>query len=803
MKLLIYESYKLLLNKLFIVLFVLISAGSLVSFVWAQLSVVNSEEFSEEKSAVQNRDEYNSVITELNELDDGEAVKKAQEQKKLYEMCMMISAIMSSDNTGMNIQPALDELKIQDEDSFNKAIKLCNESTDFKEKFFLYDCMIKKYQYIKNYRTFINDMDSRADRQLSFSIFSDNDAFSEAKIKKTVSDFAPLKGTEVKTGNYLFAEHGTSHFITDLMAISVMFLLCMCLFMQEREKGLLLLVKSCRNGHTDTAVSKVLTLVLFTFITVIVFYGTELVASGIIYGLPDMNAPVQSTKTFMDCSLKISVGQYLIIWLLSKLLILLTIALLFSVIFNLFRSTVLVWLVSIGILAAEYTLYISVPPQSSFNHPHFINLFYFLDSKTLLADYENLNIFSNPVNTIDIFRVLCISLILVSAVIVIMAFSLRSQIAKKSMLSSLIEKLKRKFLPIHGSTSVFIHELYKRLIHDKGIIVLAVLFIFAIQTSNEAISFKYDSIPEATYYAYLEQLEGRITPEKEQFIEKEQKRFDDLQNEFFELEIMENKTPEENSRLRSIDTILKGKYKGFQMLMEQYDYLKHQHEQKGTEKWFVNEKKYSSLLTDNKGKASRFILCAAALTLLTANVFSIEYRRSMKRLLRSTPSGKGHLFAVKYITALLCGAAVFLLVYTPVLIRFLNNWGNILSDAPVSSLRQFSELGNMTIGSYSALSGILYFILSIMIAAFVCSLSELTRNHFLTLLLSSVAILTVYFLMLGNSTLRFYAILGSGKYIIFIIGTAIISGIIILMTLLSNRLFLYDNIGRNQKWSCK
>ena len=90
----------------------------------------------------------------------------------------------------------------------------------------------------------------------------------------------------------------------------------------------------------------------------------------------------------------------------------------------------------------------------------------------------------------------------------------------------------------------------------------------------------------------------------------------------------------------------------------------------------------------------------------------------------------------------------------------------------------------MAIGGYLALSGILYFILSIMIAAFVCSLSELTRNHFLTLLLSSVAFLTVYFLMLGNSTHRFYALLGSGKYIIFIIGTAIISGIIILMTLL-------------------
>lgn len=52
MKLLFYESYKLLVNKLFIVLFVLLAAGSIVSFVWAQLSVVNSEEFSEEKSVV-------------------------------------------------------------------------------------------------------------------------------------------------------------------------------------------------------------------------------------------------------------------------------------------------------------------------------------------------------------------------------------------------------------------------------------------------------------------------------------------------------------------------------------------------------------------------------------------------------------------------------------------------------------------------------------------------------------------------------------------------------------------------------
>lgn len=220
------------------------------------------------------------------------------------------------------------------------------------------------------------------------------------------------------------------------------------------------------------------------------------------------------------------------------------------------------------------------------------------------------------ISTVHLFLVLSVALIVISAVVVIAVFSFRSQIAAKGMLAALVEKLKRWFLPIRGTTGVFRHELYKRMIHDKGYVVIAVLLILAVQVTNEKISYRYDSIPDATYYAYLEQLEGKLTLEKKKFIEQERDRFAELQNEYLELQIKENRTTEEDARFRSLDLIMRGKYKGFEMLTEQYNYLQQQHEQKGTEIWFVNERKYSSLLADAKGTSFRFLLCAAALTLL-------------------------------------------------------------------------------------------------------------------------------------------------------------------------------------------
>lgn len=567
--------------------------------------------------------------------------------------------------------------------------------------------------------------------------------------------------------------------------------------MQEREKGLLLLVKSCRNGHSDTAVSKLLTLGIFTAVTVVVFYGSEIIASGIIYGFPDLNAPVQSMQSFMDCSLKISAGEYLILYLLSKLLILLTAALLFSAVFNLFGSTALIWLVSLGFMALEYILYLTVSPKSSFNYPHYIDLFYFLDSKTLLADYENLNFFSAPVNMLAIFPAVCISVIGVSAAASIILFSLRSQIASRGMISSLVEGLKRKVLPIHGSTSIFRHELYKRMIHDKGVIVLAVLLILAVYTVKQNITIRYDSIPDVTYYAYLEQLEGRLTPEKEEFIKAEQKRFNDMKNEYSVLEMKESRTPEEDSRMRSIDAVMKGKYKGFQMLMKQYDYLKKQQETKGTDIWFISEKKYSYLLTDSKGSADRFLLCAAVLTLLLGNVFALEYKRNMKRLLKAAPLGQNRLFAAKLFTSLLCGAVCFLLVYAPVLFRHLNSFGNILTDAPIASLPRFAECSNeMILAGYLILTAFFHLCSTLLMSLLVCCVSELTRNNFLSLLLSSVVFLIVYFIMTGDSSLRIYALIGSGNIIALITGAVVFTVVTAGMIFLSNRRFLYDRIRR-------
>lgn len=798
MKQLYYEIEKLLKNKLFIFLFIGLAVGSLISFVWTQLSVINSEEYSEEKLAVQYREDYNAALTELNALDTDSAIEKIQQQKNLYEMCMTISSILSDDRAEMDQQSALNGLKMQNKETYNNAMQLFDkEGIDFREKAALYELMLQKFQYIKSYRTFIGEMEVRSEHQLSFSVFSDNDAFSEANIKKTVSDFAPLRGTEAKAGNYLFVEHGTSHFITDIMAMAVMFLLCMCLFMQEYEKGLLLLVKSCRNGHSLTAVSKLLTLGIFTVITVVVFYGIELVASGMIYGLPDLNVPVQSMRSFMDCSLKISVGEYLLMWLSAKLLIMLTAVLLFSVVFNLFRSTALIWSVSLGFMTLEYILYLTVSPKSNFNHLHFIDLFHFLDSKTLLDDYENLNVFSTPVNMLIIFPVICISVIGVSVAASILLFSSSSQITSRSMLSSLIERLKTKILPVCGSTSILRHELYKRMIHDKGIIVLAVLLLLAVDTVKQNITIKYDSLPDVTYYAYLEQLEGRLTPEKEQYIETEQKRFNDMKNKLMELETQESKTQEEVSRMGSLETILKGKYKGFQMLMEHYDYLKEQRETKGTEIWFISEKKYSYLLTDSNGSAGRFLLCAAALTLLLGNVFALEYKRNMKRLLKATSFGQNQLFAAKLFTSLICGAVCFLLVYIPVLFRHLNSFGTVLTDAPIASLRQFSECGNeMTLLGYLILTAFLYLGLTLLMSLLVCCVSELTRSHFLSLLLSSIVFLIVYFILIGDSSLRIYALIGGGKIIAFIIGVAVVSLVTAGIIILSNRRFLYDRIRR-------
>ena len=97
-----------------------------------------------------------------------------------------------------------------------------------------------------------------------------------------------------------------------------------------------------------------------------------------------------------------------------------------------------------------------------------------------------------------------------------------------NVFANLSEKIRLKIHTFRGSTSVFKGECYKHYVSSKVVIVLVLVAGFAFANFTENININYSLGADVAYAAYLNRLEGELTPEKEQFLEDEQKYFDHI-----------------------------------------------------------------------------------------------------------------------------------------------------------------------------------------------------------------------------------------------------------------------------------
>lgn len=162
------ELYKLLSKKIFIICLVVALCINAFTLIYSSAENYN------DRTKHNNIEYYNSLIKNCN------SSKKASEYLKK-------------------------ELDIINE-------RLTENSTDkdaLVEKMTLLNDLISQQNYINRYDDFINNMQIRADNQLSFSIFAEPDSFAYNNIQQTPLDFQHLKGVELYAGNNTFAENAT------------------------------------------------------------------------------------------------------------------------------------------------------------------------------------------------------------------------------------------------------------------------------------------------------------------------------------------------------------------------------------------------------------------------------------------------------------------------------------------------------------------------------------------------------------------------------------------------------------------
>lgn len=539
---------------------------------------------------------------------------------------------------------------------------------------------------IVGYSDYLASIESQAKSMTSVSIFAKPDTFNYRSIEKTPPAYEGVQDVEpffdVSKGILLAADNN----FTDILCGFIVLFAVLSIMISDREQGMSGLLFSLKRGRSYLLITKLIALAMTVFAAVLLIYAENLIIAGGIYGLGNLSRPIQSLNGFIGCNLKISVFQYLIIYVFFKFIAVFAIGAVLSLIAVNTKNTVSFYGISAIILIAEGALYTVIHPLSVYSIFRYINLISFTKVNEIFCNYKNINFWEYPIPLIPTSIGALLIIMLVCAALSAFLY------AKKRNLE--FRKIGFKFKIGKGNRmhSRLYYTLYKSLFLQKGIFVVAA-FIVISAFANESFIKKYDYV-DVYYQYYTKQLEGEIDSETETFMVSEAQRFEDLNAQAEELMQTSNGF---SAELNDIQKQL-APSAGFYLLQERYEQIKNVPNAR-----IFYDTGYKRALgiagydDDMKYALVAMLLCIFLVSPLIAN--DNKYR--MKSVINSTASGNKSYIRRNILTACIYGLISALLWIIPYAVTISRYYGYDGLGGSVRSITDFIDFPlNLTVWQY-------------------------------------------------------------------------------------------------------
>lgn len=745
-----YDFSKVLREGLFLLLLVLFFLLNLF-FYW------NGQDVN--RSLWDNLQEYQSMEEEYRSMPPQEAFA---EVTKETEHIGAVGSLMNFDTLG-NYEDIFLELQQQYPDAYAEYMAFYKDHPEeIRKKSVFLSELQTQLRHIVNYPSFLEGIQAQAESMGKISIFNKPGTFSYRNILKTAEDYLPLTDVSLQLGMEKGIDSALRFSTTDLFVLVLVFLVCVYLFWNEKEKGLFFLTKSCVNGRGKSYLSRMAVLFLLCAAIVLVFYGSVLTAANSLYGLGDMNRMVQSMPSFADCTIPMTVGQFLVLYLVVKLCGILLFAWIFVFLFTLCPSSGEAYLLAALFLGGSYAAFLWIPRFSVWNPLKYLNFFAILDVKNLFRQYNNLNFFGFPID-----RPTATLLVVISAMAVLFFLSYRffvaeTRVGKNRIVEKVMAWIRRAVSVFSRSVSLFYHESYKLYISGKMLLLLLAVLLLAAQ-NRITVEPEY-SRNDAYYLGYMQEFAGQITPEKDQ-------AFTELQESFAQLPLRTAELAQQLSEGKI--TKAEYEYETFRLNKEsekeeafqrfEMQYLRVQNlRAEGVDAGIVSEISSAYLFSDPERDYLNTIFFLVLLILTVSSLFCREYRNKNISLIGATANGKGRLYAAKY------GNLMVINILLLAALQFPQYW-NAAQYYPIPdlsiSIQSISQMrfvpASMSIGQFILL-GWLFQILSIAAAVLLVQLiCTLLKKYAVTMLVSAAVLLLPVFLELqGVLPIRFMGFSG-------------------------------------------
>lgn len=606
----------------------------------------------------------------------------------------------------------------------DKSYDLYTDSLTLEYRLFYQLC--GEYDTVAGYGDFLDSVQTKATQLAGISIFQkDSTGYDLKNIEVTARVYAGLKDIVIDYYPQKGLYTALSYAFTDLILLAAMLLLALLLVRQERDSGLLTLVRSLPGGRLQTALAKLGAFALSLLAVLLLLYGVNLAYCKASFGLGPLSRTIQSVPALMRCTMQITVGRYLFRFLLAKWAGAFVMGLWVMLAALLARRAAAGWVGALVLPGAMYAVRAAIPATSRLNVVKYANLASLMQTNELLGNYRNLYWFGSPVG-----------LPLVEwAAAVLFGSGFAAAFCAVFARAQLLPAPKRSILPVilHKTrpTTVLREETRKLLVMNGAAVFLAVFIGFGIWQGVTAES--YLSAEEIYYAGYMKEISGPYTQQTRTWLEQQGEEFAPL------LAAQQKVAAGELSPDALLAySALQQKYGVYQRIITQNinGYLG-QHPRA----WLVYESGYQELFgfsgtADIQDTLYAGLLCA----LCFSGLFAMERKGGMEEILCTTPLGRRRTVRAKLAAASVAAVLIAAGTCLPHLIQVLRDYGLPALFAPAMSVSELQSLP-----AVFTLSDLLLFWVVCRVAACVCmgaitlTLGRAFGNALPALFLSAVA----------------------------------------------------------------
>ena len=551
------------------------------------------------------------------------------------------------------------------------------------------------------YTDFLDGVQTKATQLAGISIFqNDKTGYDLKNIEATAKVYAGLTATEIDYYPQKGLYTAISYAFTDLILLASMLLLALILVRQERDSGLLSLVRSLPGGRLKTALAKLAAFAASLLVVLTVLYGVNLAYCSASFGLGSLNRTIQSVPALMRCTMQITVGQYLLRFLLAKWAGAFVMGLWVMLAALVAKRAAAGWVGALALPLAMYGIRATIPATSHWNVVKYANMVSLLQTNELLGNYRNLFWFGSPVS-------LPLVEWLTAAVLGGSLFAgFCAVFAKAQLLPTAKRSLTLPFSHTTRATSVPREEGRKLLLMNGAAVFLAAFLAFGIYQGVTSES--YLDADEIYYAYYMKHISGPWRTESYNWLTEQGKEFAPM------LEVQRRVICGElSSDALLAYNSLQQKYTVYQQIVQsniQY-YLK-----QNPGAWLVYETGYRKLFgftgtADVQDTLLAGLLCA----LCFSGLFAMERKGGMDEILAATPLGRKYTAKAKLRQSTLVAAGIAFGTVLPHLWQILRDYSLPALLAPAMSI---SEL--QAVPKFITLSDLLIFWFICRFAACLC-----------------------------------------------------------------------------------